>query len=103
MGWNFRRRIGIGPFRFNLSKSGVGLSAGVRGFRIGKDAKGRLYSQTSIPGTGIYRRDYYPQQAPVQQPAPNPSSASPGRRTYMIALGVIAVLLWFLLVLMKTN
>jgi hypothetical protein len=26
---------------------------------MGKDAKGRKYSQASIPGTGVYRRDYY--------------------------------------------
>jgi Protein of unknown function (DUF4236) len=56
--WNFRRSIRLGPFRFNISKSGVGTSVGGPGFRIGKDAKGRNYQQTSIPGTGIYHRDY---------------------------------------------
>lgn len=42
----------------NLSRSGVGYSVGTRGFRVGKDAQGRKYSAISIPGTGIYRRDY---------------------------------------------
>jgi len=32
---------------------------------MGKDATGRKYSQASIPGTGIYRRDYYPNSNPV--------------------------------------
>jgi hypothetical protein len=62
--WNFRRGIRLGPLRFNLSKSGVGTSVGVPGFRVGKDARGRDYQQTSIPGTGIYRRDYASAQRP---------------------------------------
>jgi Protein of unknown function (DUF4236) len=68
MGWNFRRSIRLGPFRFNLSKSGVGTSVGVPGFRVGKDAKGRGYQQTCVPGTGIYRRDY--SGTPTQQGNP---------------------------------
>lgn len=55
MGWNFRRSIRLGPFRFNLSNSGVGTSVDIPGFRVGKDAKGCDYQQTSILGTGIYR------------------------------------------------
>lgn len=59
MGWSFRRSAKLGPLRLNFSKSGVGWSVGGKGFRYGKDSKGRTYSQTSIPGTGIYSRDYY--------------------------------------------
>ena len=79
MGWNFRRSINVGPFRMNFSKSGIGYSAGIRGARIGRDAKGRKYTQLSIPHTGIYRRDYYdgakgsastPPQQPFQAPSP---------------------------------
>ena len=33
MGWYLRRSIKIGPFRINASKSGLGLSAGVKGSR----------------------------------------------------------------------
>jgi hypothetical protein len=58
MGWNLRKAINFGPLRINLSKKGVGYSMGVRGFRVGRDAKGQDYSQTSIPGTGIYKRTY---------------------------------------------
>ncbi|MFN5497475.1 MAG: DUF4236 domain-containing protein [bacterium] len=53
MGWYFRRSLGIGPFRVNLSRSGVGWSVGGRGFRVGRDARGRRTTNTSIPGTGI--------------------------------------------------
>jgi hypothetical protein len=58
MAWRFRKSIKFGPLRLNLSKSGIGTSIGVRGFRVGKDAKGRSYTATSIPGTGIYSREY---------------------------------------------
>jgi hypothetical protein len=56
MVWRFRKSIKLGPLRLNLSKSGIGTSIGVRGFRVGKDAKGRSYTATSIPGTIIYER-----------------------------------------------
>jgi hypothetical protein len=58
MGWGFRRSLKLGPLKLNFSKSGVGYSVGVRGFRVGKDAKGRFYTATSIPGTGLYNRTY---------------------------------------------
>lgn len=114
MGWNFRRSIRLGPFRFNLSKSGVGASAGIPGLRVGRDAKGRNYSQVSIPGTGIYRRDYYKTQqttntvpsnpgtlkAPNQNPGSSPSttgsSMSQGTK-YVIFLSAIAAVVWFVL------
>lgn len=40
MPFYFRKSISAGPFRFNLSKSGVGLSVGVRGLRIGTGPRG---------------------------------------------------------------
>ena len=78
MSWGIRRSVNFGPLRVNLSKSGIGYSVGTRGFRLGKDAKGRKYRAMSIPGTGIYRRDYLstpkhsnpPTPAPVQSPVP---------------------------------
>lgn len=53
MGFYYRKSIGLGPFRVNLSKSGVGLSLGGRGFRTGVSGTGRRYSTFSIPGTGV--------------------------------------------------
>ena len=35
MGFYLRKSVSVGPFRFNLSGSGVGVSAGIRGFRVG--------------------------------------------------------------------
>ena len=40
MGFYVRKGLSAGPFRFNLSKSGVGVSAGVPGFRIGTGPRG---------------------------------------------------------------
>ena len=53
MGWSFRKSVNVGPFRINLSKSGVGYSIGGGGFRTGTSARGRRYSSFSIPGTGM--------------------------------------------------
>jgi hypothetical protein len=78
VGWNFRRSARLGPLRLNFSKSGIGYSVGVRGLRIGKDAKGRTYSATSIPNTGIYRRDYFKKSnTPPPLPVQNPGSLPP--------------------------
>jgi hypothetical protein len=59
MGWAWRKAFNFGPLRINLSKKGLGYSVGVPGIRVGKNAKGHNYSQTSIPGTGIYKRTYF--------------------------------------------
>lgn len=53
MGFRFRKSIKAGPFRVNISKSGIGYSAGVKGFRVTKRADGRKQRTYSIPGTGI--------------------------------------------------
>jgi TM2 domain-containing membrane protein YozV len=67
MGWSFRRSLKFGPFRLNLSKSGIGYSLGIPGFRMGKSARGSLYRSASIPGTGIYNRTYF-SNSQVKQP-----------------------------------
>lgn len=53
MGLRFRRSIKAGPIRINLSKSGIGFSAGVKGARITKPAKGKARTTVGIPGTGL--------------------------------------------------
>jgi hypothetical protein len=40
MGFYVRKSLKAGPFRFNLSKSGVGVSTGVPGFRVGTGPRG---------------------------------------------------------------
>ena len=57
MGFYYRKSVNLGPFRVNLSKSGVGYPVGRLGFRVGTTSRGRKYTSFSIPGTGIgYRK-----------------------------------------------
>jgi hypothetical protein len=81
MAWRFRRSLKLGPLRLNLSKSGIGVSAGVRGFRVGTDAKGRTYAAASIPGTGLYNRAYYGASKPIAQNTVPLTSVPPQPRT----------------------
>ena len=54
MGFRYRKSINLGGgFRVNISKSGVGYSWGVKGYRITRTADGRTRQTASKPGTGI--------------------------------------------------
>ena len=55
--WQGRKSKKVGPFRVNLSKGGVSVSGGVKGARISANTKGEVHRTTSIPGTGIYKRE----------------------------------------------
>jgi tetratricopeptide (TPR) repeat protein len=56
-GVRYQKRINIGKFlRLNISKTGIGLSIGVRGLRYTRGPSG-TYLTTGIPGTGLsYRK-----------------------------------------------
>ena len=54
MGSYIRKSFKFGPFRFNLSKSGIGVSAGIKGARIGMRPNGRAY--THVGRYGLYHR-----------------------------------------------
>jgi hypothetical protein len=54
MGFNYRKSIKLGKgFKVNISKRGIGISAGVKGYRVSVGSKG-IRKTVSIPGTGIY-------------------------------------------------
>lgn len=53
MGVFFRKSIRVGPFRYNLSKSGIGVSAGIKGLRLGSGPKGNY---VHMGRGGIYYR-----------------------------------------------
>ncbi|MGI6286605.1 tetratricopeptide repeat protein [Neomoorella humiferrea] len=62
MGWRFRKSVRIAKgVRLNLSKRGVGVSVGGKGFRVGIGPRG-AYTSTSIPGTGLYAINYFGKQ-----------------------------------------
>ena len=56
MGFSYRKRINMGPLRINVSKSGVGVSAGPKGIRMGIDSKGRSYVRGGAKG--LYYNSY---------------------------------------------
>jgi Protein of unknown function (DUF4236) len=51
VGIYIRKSVRAGPFRFNLSKSGVGVSAGVPGFRIGTGPRGNYVFAGAMAST----------------------------------------------------
>lgn len=54
MGLRMRKSVNLGcGFRVNVSKSGIGYSWGIPGYRITKTSKGNTRKTYSIPGTGL--------------------------------------------------
>ncbi len=53
MGFYIRKSLRAGPFRFNLSKSGLGVSVGVPGFRVGTGPRGNY---VHMGRGGVYYR-----------------------------------------------
>lgn len=53
MGFYFRKSINFGGIRFNFSKSGIGASVGVKGFRVGTSPRGNYIH---MGRNGIYYR-----------------------------------------------
>jgi hypothetical protein len=69
MGLYFRKSVRMEPFRVNFSSSGVGLSAGIPGLRIGTGPRGN-YIQ--MGAQGVYYRAALASQngSPSSRPAP---------------------------------
>lgn len=72
MGFYISKSLSVGPFRFNLSKSGIGLSTGIKGFRVGTGPRGNyvhmgrggLYFRQTIPSSSSRR---IPSEIPEEQ------------------------------------
>jgi hypothetical protein len=81
MGFFLRKSVSVGPFRFNLSGSGVGMSVGVKGFRVGSGphgnyvhlGRGGIYYRHTFPANGVQPRPAMPMlpiagsHAPLQE------------------------------------
>ncbi len=67
MSFYLRKAIRVGPLRFNLSKSGVGVSGGIKGFRLGAGPRGNY---VHMGRGGIYYRKTLPVTRQSSQPAP---------------------------------
>jgi hypothetical protein len=84
MGLTFFKGIRAGPFRFNLSGSGLGISTGIKGFRIGTGPRGTYISMGA--GGFRYRTYLHPERsvssqriasrhAPFANPDPTPKGS----------------------------
>lgn len=81
MTFRYFRRIPLGKgLRINLSKTGIGLSAGIPGMRYSIHSSGRRVRTVGLPGTGLfYRKDDYPFKNRTQShPRASPSPAAGG-------------------------
>ena len=68
MGFYIRKALSVGPLRFNLSKSGIGVSAGIKGFRIGSGPRGNYIH---MGRGGLYFRQSL--DSPRRLPSPSGS------------------------------
>lgn len=73
MGFYIRKSVSVGPFRFNFSKSGIGVSTGIKGLRVGTGPRGNYIT---VGRGGLYYRATLPSGArnPVSSPVLQPSA-----------------------------
>lgn len=80
MPFYIRDSVSAGPFRFNLSKSGLGVSVGVKGLRFGTGPRGHyvhagrggLYYRSTIPSSNHGRPQNRPVSSSVHQQSLQP-------------------------------
>ena len=84
-----RKSIQVGPLRFNLSKSGVGVSAGIKGFRVGTGPRGNY---VHMGRGGIYYRATIPSASPRSSTPTAPRGPSLARSDPIIPAGTHAPL-----------
>lgn len=63
----FRKSVSAGPIRFNLNKTGIGISTGVKGFRVGSGVRG---GYVHAGRGGIYYRRSLGSSTHVQRGTP---------------------------------
>jgi hypothetical protein len=83
MGFYIRRSVKAGPFRLNLSKSGIGVSAGIPGLRVGSSPRG---SYVHMGGHGVYYRQTLS--------SPKQRSSSPRPASHNRTIAPSAQLVW---------
>lgn len=72
MGFYLRKSIRVGPLRFNLSKSGIGVSTGIKGLRFGVGPRGNY---VHMGRGGLYYRATLPSHSSTNPPV-SPHSSS---------------------------
>ena len=73
----------------NFSRRGIGYSWGFRGFRLSHDARGRVVRTLTIPGTGLYKRDYLTSG----KARPVGKQQTPGKSGLYVALPLVILII----------
>ncbi len=94
MGFFFRKSLRLGPARVNLSTSGLGISAGIRGARIGVGSHGPYVSAAK---EGVYYRKHL--GGAVRPAAGQPSTAEASAVVVLLASGFVVFVAMFVAVL----
>lgn len=95
MSFRFQRSIKLLPgVRLNLSRTGIGVSVGRKGIRLGVDAVGKRYLNAGIPGTGLSTRRYYGKTKPPIRWIANRAVLMIAVITTIILSGVLLYGLW---------
>lgn len=99
MGFRFRKSIAIGKvLRINVSKSGIGASVGVPGYRIGRGPRGKR-TTISIPGTGISHVTESRKKTAKPNPAPPPKNNRSCGVLAVIGAGLLVALVLLSLII----
>ena len=83
MGWSYRRSVKFGPFRLNFSKSGIGVSAGVRGARVSTGPRG---THLNLGTNGFYYRQKVAEHYSASSSARQSASLTPIDSKYFSSL-----------------
>ena len=83
MGFYIRKAFRFGPFRLNLSKSGVGASVGVKGLRVSTGPHG---TELHAGRGGVYYRE---KLGPSKHPHETHPHAAPARPRTHVALWIV--------------
>ncbi|MGZ8629808.1 MAG: DUF4236 domain-containing protein [Actinomycetota bacterium] len=77
MGFRLYRSVKLGKgVRLNLSKTGIGVSAGIPGARYSVHSSGRTTRTVGVPGSGVsYRQDTYSKGGRSRLPPVSPTPA----------------------------
>lgn len=75
MGLSFRKSVSVGPIRFNLSKSGVGISTGIKGLRFGTGPRGN-HVRMGLGGIS-YSKTFSNKGQPTSRPSNQHSVEAP--------------------------
>lgn len=80
MGFYIRKAFNFGPFRINVSKSGVGASVGVKGLRVSSGPRG---TELHAGRGGVYYREKLG-ESKSHVPHPHPPAGRPNVALWIV-------------------